>query len=168
MDIRELNGHLDRKLLEMTMNDISFRILTKNDHILFFYAANGEPVKERVDIETTKVGFGDRKWFSCPGCDMRTAKLYIIGKYFRCRECHNLTYLTCQESGDQLDYLGLKIRRLQRKLGLDGKDIDQLPYFKPKHMHQKTFFELRIKLEKMQIERSEAWTNQGAKRLGWL
>jgi hypothetical protein len=159
LDIRDLKGCMDGRDLKMSMNNgkISFRIITKNDHIILAYSANEEPIKENVNIESTKVGFGERLWFCCPECDRKTARLYIIGKYFRCCDCHQLTYLTCQESGDPLDYLALKIRRLQRRLGLDGKDILAIPYFKPKNMHQKTFSRLRLQLQHAQTERDRAW-----------
>lgn len=161
LDIKDLKGYGDGKDLQISINNgkISFRIQIKSDHIILIYSANGESIREHVDIESTKVGFGERLWFCCPECDKKTSRLYIVGKYFRCRECHQLTYLSCQESGDPLDYLYLKIRRLQRKLGLDEKSVDPyaLPYIKPKNMHYKTFIKLRDQLQELQMERDRAF-----------
>jgi hypothetical protein len=159
LDIKGFKENLNGRTLRTSWDNgkKSIGIKTLTDHIILFYYADEEPIKEYVDIESTKVGFGERLWFCCPECDRKTAKLYIVGKYFRCRECHQLTYLTCQESGDPLDYLALKIRRLQRRLGLDGKDILATPYFKPKNMHQETFDKIRLQLRHTQQERAEAW-----------
>ena len=35
---------------------------------------------------------GKRPWFTCPGCQRRCAKLYLVGEVFRCRGCHGLVY----------------------------------------------------------------------------
>jgi hypothetical protein len=105
LDIKSLKGHIDGRRLEFSMNEgkISFGVITKSDHIILTYSAGEESIKEYANIESTKVGYGERLWFNCPGCGKKTARLYIVGKYFRCRDCHLLTYLTCQESGDPLD-----------------------------------------------------------------
>ncbi|WP_052353849.1 hypothetical protein [Neobacillus jeddahensis] len=161
LEIKGFKGNLNGRTLRMSWNngEKSIGIKTNVDHIVLFYYADEEPIKENVGIESTKVGFGERLWFCCPECDKKTARLYLVGKYFRCRDCHQLTYSSCQESGDPLDYLYLKIRRLQRKLGLDGKGVDPyaLPYFKPKNMHYKTFIKLRNQLESIQDERERAF-----------
>lgn len=49
---------------------------------------------------------GLRWWFTCPlvidgrPCRRRVAKLYLpsLARYFGCRQCHDLTYTSCQES----------------------------------------------------------------------
>jgi hypothetical protein len=47
---------------------------------------------------------GVRWWFLCPlarggvACGRRVRKLYLGGRYFGCRRCHNLTYRSTQQS----------------------------------------------------------------------
>lgn len=138
----------------------NINIINKGDYLFLLYKVKEESIKTRVNLEKTKVGFGERVWFECPCCANRTARLYLVKKEFFCRDCHNLTYLTCQESGDPLDYLYLKIRRLQRKLGLENPSVEETPLFKPKHMHQKTFDRLRFKLVWLQEKRGREFIRQ--------
>jgi len=51
------------------------------------------PVAERFVLSRTPCTFGgDRMWVVCPGCSSRCAVLYAVGGWFRCRQCHHLTY----------------------------------------------------------------------------
>jgi hypothetical protein len=73
------------------------------------YTAEGS--QEYLDYEipltymTQNYG-GFRWWFLCPIsnegvlCNRRTSRLYLppCEKYFGCRKCHDLTYMSCQES----------------------------------------------------------------------
>lgn len=129
----------------------------KLDHIILAYKRGKESVRTTVNIKSTKVGYGVRLWFSCPACGKNTARLYNVRGVFACRECHNLTYVTCKRSGNKLSYLAWQIYNLQLELGLSGDDIDELPYFKPKYMHWKTFLRKRQRLETMQFERDREW-----------
>ena len=55
---------------------------------------------EWFNIDKTYPYFGgERKWILCNGCNKRVRKLYrpLSAHYFRCRECHDLIYLS-QES----------------------------------------------------------------------
>lgn len=162
LSIQSLKEKLNGKVLSFSWDngDKSIGIITKGDYILLHYKVNGEPITTRVDLDKTKVGYGERLWFNCPGCGERAARLYLKDKEFFCRECQNLTYLTCQESGDPLDYLAIKIRRLQRKLGMGKPDIYETPLFKPKNMHYKTFAKMREQLIKMQEERDAYFVSQ--------
>ena len=69
-----------------------------------------EPRNESYTLRltTTRPRFGGlRWWFICPlvldgcPCGRRVGKLYLPprGHYFGCRDCHALTYTSCQESG---------------------------------------------------------------------
>ena len=64
-------------------------------------------VEEPIWLQTTPSTVGGfRWWFTCPlvvngrGCGRRVGKLYLPpgGRYFGCRQCHDLTYTSCQES----------------------------------------------------------------------
>ena len=66
-----------------------------------------EDVNIPVRLETTPTQFNGRRWwFICPlivrgiACNRRAGKLYLPSgaKYFGCRECHDLTYRSCQEA----------------------------------------------------------------------
>jgi len=60
-----------------------------------------------IRIQHTKSYFGGRRyWFTCPlvvngkACQTRVGKLYLPpnGKYFGCRHCYDLVYLSSRES----------------------------------------------------------------------
>jgi len=68
-------------------------------------------VCEDISLVTTRPHFGGmRWWFLCPlqvdgaTCGNRVAKLHLRNGHFGCRSCHDLTYLSCQQS-HQLDRL---------------------------------------------------------------
>lgn len=78
--------------------------------VLRYQVGRGESVRNleyQVELVTTAPGFGGvRVWFRCPldvggrMCGRRVAKLHSPpgAAYFGCRQCHNLTYRSCQES----------------------------------------------------------------------
>lgn len=62
-------------------------------------------LKIPVYLQTTPAHFGGQRWwFTCPllvrgvACNRRVAKLYLPpgAKYFGCRHCHDLTYVSSQ------------------------------------------------------------------------
>ena len=66
-----------------------------------------ENVEERIELLSTRPNFGGARWYlSCPfttegeRCGRRMSKLYLPpeDQHFGCRECHKLTYRSCQES----------------------------------------------------------------------
>jgi hypothetical protein len=66
----------------------------------------------RVGLTVTRPHFGGlRWWFICPlvvnrrPCGRRVGKLYLSGRYFGCRHCHNLTYTSCQKHDKRVDAL---------------------------------------------------------------
>ena len=61
----------------------------------------------QVELTTSRPNFGGlRWWFICPlvingrACKRRVGKLHLPpgARYFGCRDCHQLTYTSCQES----------------------------------------------------------------------
>ena len=81
-----------------------------------------EDVRIPIHLQATTTQFGgERWWFTCPlivngvTCERRVGKLYLPpgAKYFGCRNCHRLTYRSCQEA-----------HQTERLLDLLGKDCD--------------------------------------------
>lgn len=66
-----------------------------------------------AELVSTPCFFGGRRWWLlCPivkngtVCARRVGKLYLGGgKYFGCRHCYNLTYISCQEHDSRVDRL---------------------------------------------------------------
>lgn len=125
---------------------------------------------QKLLTSTTKVGYGERKWFICPNCSRNTKRLYLPhGAYsWECRECHNLIYNSSRLSGNEFEYVTMQIRRLQNKLGvtknnhwpclgLTDASIEWLPMYKPKGMRWKTFEMEREKLKFLIIKRTKLW-----------
>jgi hypothetical protein len=68
----------------------------------------------RVSLTTTQPRFGGlRWWFVCPlivrgwPCNRRVGKLHLPpgARYFGCRDCHGLTYRSCQEHDSRVSAL---------------------------------------------------------------
>ncbi len=64
-----------------------------------------EALDYRVRLQTTRPHLGGlRWWFTCPlvkggrPCGRRVARLYIRGRYFGCRRCHDLVYTSSPEA----------------------------------------------------------------------
>jgi hypothetical protein len=93
------------------------------------YTSNGEAVSIPLDLEEVPTPFGGKKYyFSCPlllpnglPCERRCQKLHLPpgGKYFGCRECHKLTYTSCQESHKFDGLFG----SIGREVGIDPEDV---------------------------------------------
>ena len=72
---------------------------------LYYRDSTGESVVLPIRMQTTYPHFGGvRWWFTCPlivdgkACERRVSALYLCGRYFGCRNCHRLTYRSCQEA----------------------------------------------------------------------
>jgi len=69
--------------------------LLKRNSITVQKTVNGNEINQTLLLGFTKVHFGLRVWFSCPGCDGRRGVLYLPPPYserFMCTECWNLIY----------------------------------------------------------------------------
>jgi hypothetical protein len=91
--------------------------------------ARNEPLNYEIRLTTTRPRFGGlRWWFLCPltrngrTCGRRVGKLYLSGRYFGCRKCHDLTYTSCQES-HKLDAFA---RFLARDMGRDAASMKEV------------------------------------------
>ncbi len=93
--------------------------------------------RQRIGLTKTPCNYGGvRWWFECPVvkdgvyCGNRVSKLLLPpgGKYFGCRECHELTYESCQKSHkydriidhipDDMDLEGLNLTQVLRLASL--------------------------------------------------
>ena len=125
-------------------------VQTLHDELVLSYIINRgeedeEHVRESVFLECTPCNFGGyRYWFVCPGknCGWRVSKLYGLGRFFLCRDCHNLAYASQNE--DEVDRLNRKMRKLRAKVGGDSDDVISPFPEKPKGMHWDTFDRLEL------------------------
>ena len=90
-----------------------------------FLHCGSQHINQEVEIVATPapLGRGWRYFFKCPGidgpCDRRVGKLYMPPgeEYFACRDCHDLTYRSCQEHSKRLDrFLRLRPKNLAHAL----------------------------------------------------
>jgi hypothetical protein len=116
-----------------------------------------EDVCYTVVLDWTPCNFGwERPWFLCPGnvngvaCGRRVAKLYLRGRYFLCRHCHDLTYASRQQRS-ALKVAERKCRRIRRKLGRSLSVDEPFPR-RPKRMHPRTYLRLFEEYEKAHEE----------------
>ena len=111
-----------------------------------------EDVSYSISLSWTPCNFGgSRPWFVCPGvvkgavCNRRVAKLYLKGRYFLCRHCHQLTYSSQQEA--RRDAALRRCQKIRIKLGGTANMTEPFPS-KPKGMHLETYLRLIGKYEK--------------------
>jgi len=77
---------------------------------------------------------GVRWWFLCPllkngvRCNRRVRKLYVRGKYFGCRHCHQLTYSSSQQSDSRV-YAAMRNGTFHGNLhDMQGWSVSQLGF----------------------------------------
>ncbi len=117
-------GELNWTKFGESLARISFSVRTDpyGDYVLWInYRWNGENIFTRIHLESTVPHYSGTRWFwTCPmslergKCDRRVAKLYLLNGSFGCRQCHDLTYLSCQRS----HHLQRLSSRLGQKVGL--------------------------------------------------
>ena len=99
-----------------------------------------EAITQIVALETTPCMLGGvRHWFRCPGCAMRVAVIYGVGRLFACRRCKGLAYASQAEAPD--DRALRSAGRIRKRLGcVPGIEHGHGP--KPAGMHWLNFFRL--------------------------
>jgi hypothetical protein len=115
-----------------------------------------EDVHIRVPLSWTSCNYGGKRpWFICPGkdCGRRVAKLYLEGKYFLCRHCHDLVYLS-QRQGKEFRLID-QAQRIYQRLGVNSHD-DLYFKLRPKGMHQATYEILSVKALELELEAMQA------------
>ena len=99
-----------------------------------------QSVEQTIWFDRTRCNYGgERKWFSCPGCDARVAVLYGADIKFFCRHCYQLPYASQGE-----DYLARLMRKSDKvSARLEADEYMEFDgYYKPKGMHWKTYYQL--------------------------
>ena len=117
-----------------------------------------------VRLERTPCHYGGhRVWFHCPviGCGRRVAVLY--GRHiFACRQCHRLVYRCQRESDD--DQLARRIDKIRKRLEWEPGFLNGSGG-KPKGMHWRTFWRLRMEHDRC-VEACLVGFNERFKALG--
>lgn len=58
----------------------------------------------------------DARWaFVCPECDRRYLKLYFQNRHLACRNCHDLTYESCQDGSARKVWRTILSRALEKR-----------------------------------------------------
>jgi hypothetical protein len=138
-------------------NGSNIIVETKPDAIDLSYgiSRNEQPredVRIIVPLSWSSCNYGgNRPWFICPGkgCGRRVAKLYLAGKYFLCRHCHNLTY-SIQRQSKAFRLLD-KAEKIYQRLGANNCN-DLVTTSKPKGMHWRTYEGLVEEAQKAEDE----------------
>jgi hypothetical protein len=161
LDVRHLNrkGCLEPWLRYAWnwQNGCNIVIETTSEAIELFYGiSRNEQPREDVHIEVplswSSCNYGGKRpWFICPGkgCGRRVAKLYLAGKYFLCRHCHDLAY-SSQRERKEFRLLN-KAQKICRRLGANNCS-DLFDVSKPKGMHQRTYEKLVEEAEELEHE----------------
>lgn len=143
---------------------------TEAVQLIYTVTRQGEEPRKinyQVPITWTRCNYGGRRpWFICPQCGRRVGKLYAGGVYFLCRHCHNLTYRSSQESGDQFAKAMRHVVRIRRKLGSYETRIDAPTPDKPKGMHWRTYWRLVMELYEAEAKAGAVFRSEALRILG--
>lgn len=138
----------------------SATIQVTDTHLHLSYTLQGQSIENTFAFVKTPCNFGGvRRWFQCPQCGLRCAKVFFNkrnGRY-ACRQCVGITYYSQCE--DAMDRGWRKQKRLERKLG------EYL--MKPKGMHQTTHTRIFNQIKACEMQR-DSLLYIYAKRLGLL
>lgn len=130
---------------EWTVNDrpvasIRVRVEAQRVVLLYRYKNRGDEwqdVVQPVYVDHTPCAYGGmRPWWFCPTCGRRVAILYGPGKFFACRHCYTLAYVSQRETAD--DRAARRADRIREKLGWEPGILNGKAW-KPKGMHWRTF-----------------------------
>jgi hypothetical protein len=119
-------------------------IIASEDELILKYKLNNENVSYQIEIDYSDCNYGgSRPWFVCPNtrCNKRVGKLFLDGRYYLCRHCHNLSYET--QNISEADRLVEKAQKIRMRFGAESlATTDPFPP-RPKGMHYKTYFKAR-------------------------
>lgn len=122
-------------------------------------------VEQVVSFDQTPCNYGGhRKWFLCSQCQSRVEILYGLqgsDKYFLCRDCHGLTYSSCNTHPRKR--LFNKGNKLKQKIGVEPGIMDFIPAI-PKGMHHSTFYKIVREVQKLEYLGDQAMVDGLVKR----
>ena len=133
---------------------ISLRV--EQGHIVLDYnmrpdGGEWEPIEQHVRITHTDCHYGgQRPYFLCPGvvnsrhCGRRVGKLFLGGRYFLCRHCHNIAYSSQSEA--RYDRMLRRANKLRVALGGEPGTAHFIA-FKPTGMWQRTYQRKRFEIQ---------------------
>jgi hypothetical protein len=117
-----------------------------------------ESIAYPIRLVTTPCHLGGvRWWFVCPltrggvACGRRVRVLYLSGRYFGCRHCHNLTYTSTQQS-DARVYAALRD-------GIDFSRFDDTEGMSVTQLGQ------ALRVLTLAEKRLDGWTAAGRRRI---
>lgn len=137
--------------------DASINARTEADRLILSYrqrkhGGEWQAVAYPVRLEWTPCTYGgQRPWFICPinSCGRRVALLYLGGGgVFACRHCCRLVYETQRKNSK--DRARLKAQKIRAQMGWTGGII--MPTgAKPKGMHWRTYFQQKMKHDRLAL-----------------
>lgn len=114
--------------------------------------------EQRIAITWVATYFGgSRAYFRCPFCSSRVGILYAAPA-FGCRRCHHLGYSI--ENQTKLWRKSAKLRKLQRRAGIDISRISRPIPPKAKGQHWHSYLNLRRKIQEADHDFAAAWMRQ--------
>ena len=153
------DGGNDNSSIHVTIHEDRLEL----EYLVTFKDGKSEKITDTVFLEWTACNYGGhRPWFECPSCGRRVGILYLRRLRFKCRECHDLTYQSSQESGNALNQSTARVKRIKRKMGAKGQDASPLAStpLKPKGMHQKTYERLYNELAVAETMLTQSFNKQ--------
>lgn len=150
----------------------SIGIVFKKDRLILSYKVNNqEEIADEISLDVTECNYGGaRHWFECPGCGKRAAKLYLRGKYFRCRSCQDLNYRSSQKSGDIFEQIDNQIYITFRKIQKSGSPFGEMMFRvpgRPPNMHMSTYIKLASELRTLWNRRSALFSAIAKEKFGF-
>ena len=144
-------GTLSWSLQENKRGAVDFKITESCLILKYHHRERGgawEHVQQAIFFDQTPCNYGGhRKWFLCSQCERRVENLYGAGKYFLCRDCHGLTYTSCNTHPRKR--LFNKANRLKQEIGVEPGIMDFIPE-KPKGMHRTTFDNIIDEIQRLE------------------
>lgn len=144
----------------------SISIETASDYLTLVYRVRQhddewKDLNYPVRLEWTDCNLGGKRaWFHCPchGCGRRVALLYLgNASIFACRHCYRLAYASQREKTH--DRLARKADRIRKRLGWNAGILNYAG-FRPKGMHWRTYWRLKMQHDTLALASMEGMMAQ--------
>lgn len=97
---------------------------------------------------------GTRAYFRCPDC-FKGAEILYAAPHLACKMCHGLAHRI--ENMTPLQRKSEKLRKLEKRAGIDTSRLPRLPAPKPLWMRWHTFLKLRQAIKQADHDFAAAW-----------